>query len=114
MKKTICGYLESTLDILKKLWIFVIESTSELNMCGGTPKTSNSAGSQTQNTRKIPGSSGALVSSFSKPRLKKAKKLRLVENGTKCLNQATEELSNRYESFISKKFHSKYPLDALG
>ncbi|XP_060102568.1 folliculin-interacting protein 2 isoform X2 [Heteronotia binoei] len=75
--------------------MYLTENPSELNMCGGTPKTSSSSGSQTENTRKIPGSPSALVSSFSKPRLKRSKKLRGVKN-TKCLNQATEELSNSW------------------
>ncbi|XP_077156114.1 folliculin-interacting protein 2 isoform X2 [Paroedura picta] len=72
------------------------ESTSERNMCGGTAKTSNSTGSQTENTRKIPGSPRVLVNSFSKPRLKKSKKRRGVENSTKCLSRATEEQSNSW------------------
>ncbi|XP_054845565.1 folliculin-interacting protein 2 isoform X2 [Eublepharis macularius] len=74
----------------------VFERTSGLNMCGGTPKTSNSTGNQTENTRKIHGSPSALVNSFSKARLKKAKKSHGAENSTKCLNRATEELSNSW------------------
>nr|XP_056711221.1 folliculin-interacting protein 2 [Euleptes europaea] len=65
-------------------------------MCGGTPKTSNSAGSQTENTRKIHGSPSKLVNSFSKARLKKAKKPRWAENSTKRLNRATEDVSNSW------------------
>ncbi|XP_015280244.1 PREDICTED: folliculin-interacting protein 2 [Gekko japonicus] len=65
-------------------------------MCGGTPKTSNSSGSQAENARKIPGSPSVLINSFSKPRLKKAKKLRGVENSTKCVNRVPEELSNSW------------------
>ncbi|XP_048365410.1 folliculin-interacting protein 2 isoform X2 [Sphaerodactylus townsendi] len=84
------------LDVLKKLWMHLYERTPEFNMCGGTPKTSNNPGNQTESTRKIHSSSSKLVNSFSKARLKKAKKPRWAENSTKHLNRATEELSNSW------------------
>ncbi|XP_061440365.1 folliculin-interacting protein 2 isoform X2 [Rhineura floridana] len=51
-------------------------------MCGGTPKTSNGTGDQTEKGRNIHTSSTTLVKSFSKARLDKAKKLLVVKKSS--------------------------------
>ncbi|KAF7244111.1 Folliculin-interacting protein 2 [Varanus komodoensis] len=62
-------------------------------MCGGTPKTSSSTGNQTKKARKIHDSSMALVNSFSKPRLDKAKKPFMAEKSSKLAERVAEDLS---------------------